>query len=165
VSDPCEITNWQAPCVTDEACSDVAAGAGSSFKVVKPPSPALRRLLESKLDTVEKLELVLMLRDAATPLRDAALRLQVGEEVLRRVVDEVVRARLVEVIAPDDQLRLLATADELDAIEEAAQIYSENRGRMTALFSAIALDRLRSMGARAFADAFAFRKKKDRDDG
>jgi hypothetical protein len=136
----------------------------SSFESVKPPSPALRRLLESKLDTLEKLELVLMLREAPTPLREAARHLQVGEEVLRRVVDEVARTRMVEIVGTNDQLGLRASDDELEAIEEAAQIYREDRPRMSALLSAIAFDRIRSMAARSFADAFRL-KKKDDDDG
>lgn len=137
------------------------------FRAVKlqSPSPALLRLLDRKLDTLEKLELVLMLRDAPGPLtlQHVAVELQVGHEVLRRLVDEVARTGLIEWMA-DDELRLQAEPDELETIDEAARILGEDRTRMSTLFSTLAIERIRTMAARTFAEAFKIRKKPD-DDG
>lgn len=129
-----------------------------------PPvaSPALRKLLETKLDTFEKLELVLVLRAAGAPMAlvDAARELQVGPDVLRRVALEVQRGRLVEVRA-DDHLRLTASAADLEALAQGAELFARDRGAMFELMSAVAMNRLRSMAARTFADAFRIRKKED----
>ena len=130
-----------------------------------PPSPGLRRLLETKLDTFEKLELVIVLRDCpdqTCTLGELARQLQVGPDVLRRVAAEVVRTGLM-VYGDDDQLRLAAGTDELALIAEGAERYRKDRNEVIALLSSVALDRIRSMAARSFADAFTIRKKKDED--
>ena len=58
------------------------------------PSAGLRRLLEAKLDTYEKLEVVVVLfrrPDREASLGELALELQVGDDVLRRIA---VRSRM-----------------------------------------------------------------------
>ena len=127
------------------------------------PSPALRRLLETKLDTYEKLELVVVLSRRATmeaPIADLARELQVGHDVLKRLADEIARTGLVEITG--EQVRLVAEDGELLAITEGAAL--EPR-KVISLLSSIALDRIRGMAARSFADAFTLRKKKDNGDG
>lgn len=125
-------------------------------------SPALRRLLETKLDTFEKLELALVLRAAADPmpLVDAARELQVGPDVLRRVALDVQRGRLLQVLE-DDRLRLTPTDGELEALAQGAELYARDRSALFELMTAVAMNRLRSMAARTFADAFRLRKKED----
>lgn len=133
----------------------------------QPPSLGLRRLLEGKLDTFEKLELVIVLRecpDQTCTLGELARQLQVGPDVLRRVVAEVVRTGLVA-HAENDQLRLAAGEADLALIAEGAERYRKDRHEVIALLSSVALDRIRSMAARSFADAFTIRKKKEDDDG
>jgi hypothetical protein len=130
------------------------------------PSPGLRRLLETKLDTYEKLELVVVLsrRDGATAtLGDLARELQVGDDVLKRLATDLSRSGLVAI--QKDLLQLAATPAELPVIEEGAQLYQSDRGKVISLMSTIAMDRIRGMAARSFADAFTLRKKKDTDDG
>jgi len=127
------------------------------------PSPALRRLLETKLDTFEKLELVVVLskRPGMTAtFDDVARELQVGSDVLRRVAADLARSGLVEL--EGDQVTLTPADGELQMIAEGAQL--EPRAVMR-LLSSIALDRIRGMAARSFADAFTLRKKKDDGDG
>jgi hypothetical protein len=128
-------------------------------------SQALRRLLETKLDTFEKLELVLVLQKSGpTSVADLVRELQVGHDVMLRLVGDVVRTGLVELSA-DDTVRLVAGPAELEVIAEGAQLYAFDRSKVITLFSAIAMDRIRSMAARSFADAFQIRKKKGEDDG
>lgn len=130
----------------------------------RQPSPGLYRLLERKLDTYEKLEVVVLLSrgpDALVP--DLARELQIGEDVLRRVAADLARTGLVEV--EDDRLRLTASAEELPFVKEGAELYASDRGKVISLLSAIAMDRIRSLAARSFADAFTLRKKKDDGDG
>jgi hypothetical protein len=122
------------------------------------PSQALREALETKLDTFEKLELVLLLLDAPRPLPELARELHIGEDVLRRVVSDLVRSKVAE-LRPDDTVHLTASDGERAAFREGAELYSHDRGKVIMLFSTIAMDRIRGMSARAFASAFNLRKK------
>lgn len=131
------------------------------------PSPALRRLLEKRLDTFEKLEIVLALRDADNrelKIEQLARELQIGSDVLRRIVTALVGTGLVEETG-GDTVRLAANGSELPVLEEASKLYLEDRTQIVALFSSIALDRIRGMAARSFADAFKIGKKKGDDHG
>lgn len=126
------------------------------------PQPALQKLLETKLDTFEKVELVLLLHgaDGPLPLADAARELQIGPDVLRRVVLEVQRSRVLE-IDGNDEIKLTASPTEIEAIARADEIYKHDRQRLIEELSRIAMKRLRSMAARTFANAFRIRKKED----
>jgi hypothetical protein len=130
-------------------------------------SPALRALLDDKLDTLEKLEVVLALADAPSAtasVADLALQLQVGHEVLRQVVDEIARSGLVAVA--EDAVTLRATAEEQPLLAQAANIYAHNRHEMMRIMTRVGMERIRRMAARTFADAFQIRrKKKDRGPG
>lgn len=110
------------------------------------PSSSLRRLLAIKLDTFEKLELVIMLREAAAPVPIAELgrELQIGEDVLRRVAADLVRTQLVTAVAPDS-LQLAVEADEDAAIAEGAALLADDRDAVRALLSSTALDRIRAI--------------------
>ena len=128
------------------------------------PSPELRRLLETKLDTYEKLELVVVLSkhaDKEALAADLARDLQVGDDVLMRFAGEVARSGLVEITG--ERIRLVAQPHELATIAEGATLFESDPRRVMSLLSAIALDRIRGMAARSFADAFTLRKKKDGD--
>ena len=127
------------------------------------PSPGLRRLLSTKLDTFEKVELVGLLAKRANrqdTVTELARALQVGHEILERLAIDLGRTGLV--VVADGTVRLVASAAELASIEEGAQM--EPR-KLMSLLSAVALDRIRGMAARSFADAFTLRKKKDGGDG
>jgi hypothetical protein len=130
------------------------------------PSPELRRLLETKLDTYEKLELVVVLCKRVNmegQAQDLARELQVGDDVLKRFAAEVARTGLVEI--DDERIRLIAQPHELVTIGEGAKLLESDPRRLMSLLSSIALDRIRGMAARSFADAFTLRKKKDNGDG
>jgi hypothetical protein len=89
---------------------------------------------------------------------ELARELQVGHEVLERLAIDLGRTGLV--VVADGSVRLVASQAELASIEEGAQM--EPR-KLMSLLSSVALDRIRGMAARSFADAFTLRKKKDGD--
>lgn len=126
------------------------------------PSRSLRRLLETELDTFEKLEIALLLFRSDRPLsvEELAVQLQVGHEVLGRVAADLARTGIVML----DQARGVVTLQTDDAtrrdLAEAAQLFEQDRPGMFQLMTRVAMDRLRSMSARTFADAFQLRKKK-----
>lgn len=126
----------------------------------------MRLLLETKLDTYEKLELVVVLskRDRMVgTFTELARELQVGDDVMKRLANDVARAGLVEL--DGEEVRLIAAPTVLETIAEGAQLSESDPRKMVSLLSSIALDRIRGMAARSFADAFTLRKKKDDGDG
>jgi hypothetical protein len=121
-------------------------------------SHSLHVLLDRKLDTFEKLELVLVLRAAGKPLTmsELALQLQVGRDVLRRVAEEVAATGVVELM-DDDAVRFNAGTWEGE-IAEAANLYATEPTTLIKVLSRISMERIRSLAARTFADAFRIRK-------
>ncbi|MGE0547884.1 MAG: hypothetical protein AB7O24_02675 [Kofleriaceae bacterium] len=128
------------------------------------PSRELLDMLETKLDSLEKLELVLALRDApnvTSSVNELAATLKFAPEILRQVADEISSAL---VVSENDVVRLVIHRDD-PVLVEAARLHGESRHQMLGLLSTIAIDRIRRMAARAFADAFHIRGKKDGDHG
>ncbi len=131
----------------------------------RQPSPALKALLDAKLDTLEKLEIALALRESphgSESIEDLARHLQVGAGALQQVVADMERAGVVK---RDDQHVRLTLEGEDATLSEAASLYAENRHQIMRLLTTIAMERIRRMAARSFADAFQLRKKKDDDNG
>jgi DNA-binding GntR family transcriptional regulator len=124
-----------------------------------PPTIRLLALLDAKLDTFEKLEVVLALHAAGSPLTmtELAVELQVGRDVLRRVAEDVADSGLVEMVE-GDAVRMLPTSHDAE-IAEAAAIYLVDRSVLLHELSRIAMDRIRGLAARTFADAFRIRRK------
>ena len=122
-------------------------------------SQDLQSLLERALDTFEKLELVLVLRGAAGPLSisDLAVQLQVGRDALRRVAVDVADSGIVEMVDGDAVRLRPGTWD--SPIAEAAAIYETDPTRLMRCLSSIAMEKIRGLAARTFADAFRIRKK------
>jgi hypothetical protein len=141
------------------------AAARSSAVAVEPVkttfSPELQALLDQTLDTLEKLEVVLALRAAGKPLSlaELALQLQVGQDVLRRVVDSVVASGIVE--RHDDDVLELRSGSWDPQLEEATRVYTTDPQGLMRAFTRIAMERIRGRAARTFADAFRIRKKGD----
>lgn len=122
-------------------------------------SPELIGLLESKLDTYEKVELVLALRAAGAPMTmtDLAMELQVGRDALRRVADEVVASGMIDSV-PEDSLHY--RPGEWDSVlDEAAHVFAKETNKLLRALTRIGMERIRGLAARTFADAFRIRKK------
>lgn len=128
------------------------------------PSRSLRRLLALKLDTVEKLELMIVLREAAKPVSIAELcfELQIGEDVLRRLAADLLRTRLVAAAEPDS-LQLAADAEEDAAIAEGAALLADDRDAMRTLLSSTALDRIRAIRIHEIAGRPERKRQKKKD--
>ncbi|CAN5915989.1 hypothetical protein BH11MYX3_BH11MYX3_11720 [soil metagenome] len=130
------------------------------------PSEELRALLDAKLDTLEKLEIVLALRDApenTSTVEKLAHHLQVGPSVLAVVVEEIKRAGVVSMTG--DDVTLMLDGAHTPLLAEAELLYKRRPSDFIRLFSTIAMHRIRRMAARSFSDAFQLRKKKGGDHG
>jgi hypothetical protein len=111
------------------------------------PSQELHALLHDKLDTFEKVELVLHLRAATNPLTvdDLALELQVGRVALRRVAGEVAATGLVELA--DDRVQLVPGAwDPL--LAELATLYADDPAQLLHILTRITMLEIRNRTVR-----------------
>jgi hypothetical protein len=123
-------------------------------------SPEARRLLETELDSFEKLEVMSRVRatTAGLTVDDAAL----DNEAMRQTVAELLRGHLIErrgavyVVGP--------RVSEV-AVVELLSAYDADRMAIVSELSSLAMERIRSMASKAFANAFVLRKKRGDEDG
>lgn len=122
--------------------------------------PEIRRLLETELDSFEKLELLARVRAAAGGLELADPLFDT--EAMRWTLDELRRAGFVE---KRGQLCVLGPRGTQAAIVALMSLYDTDRMTVVAELSSLSLERIRSMASRAFANAFVLRKKRGDEDG
>lgn len=84
-------------------------------------------------------------------------------DIVSRAVDDLTLAGFVE--NAGGLTRLTASAEDLAAVKELVDLYDEDRILVVRALSQIAMDKIRGMAARTFADAFKLRKKREDDDG
>jgi hypothetical protein len=129
-------------------------------------TPQVRRLLEAPLDTFEKLEICMVLWTAAARTqspRELAARVQLPLDIVERALEDLVAARFVELAG--GLARLTVPGAHVPDVQELVEIYATDRILVVRTLSELAMDRVRSMAARAFADAFQLRKKPEGNDG
>lgn len=125
----------------------------------------VRALLETRLDSFEKLEVVHALRASGgmTPeALEAACRF--SSDTVQEVLASLQRVALVE---PDPGRRgvvRLGGGSRDPRFEAVMQLYETDRLRVLSVLSALAMERIRHMAAQVFADAFVIKKKRG-DDG
>ena len=124
----------------------------------------LRALLETTLDSFEKLEIVRTLLASGRAMSQSQLEDGCGlsSELIEDALPGLLRARLVERDVVDRGIRL-GIASQDPRFVALMQLYNEDRAGVLAVLSSAVMQRLRSMAARAFADAFVIRKKRDGD--
>lgn len=132
-------------------------------------SPALRKLIDTQVESFEKLELLMLLR--RTPSQrlttgEVALALDLGSDEVRAIVTALSAGGLVA-RAADGAISLAPQNAEAQAVmDELAGVYEEDKIVLVKAIAETAMDRLRNLAGRAFADAFVIRKgKKGGDDG
>jgi hypothetical protein len=125
----------------------------------------VRALLVTKLDSYEKLEIMRVLRGAGGTMSRSELEAACRSswDAIEDELASLERSKLVEHDRVNHRIRLgAASADPCFAT--LMQTYDEDRAAVLAVLSSAVMQRLRSMAAQAFADAFVIRKK-GRDDG
>jgi hypothetical protein len=129
-------------------------------------TPQLRRLLEAPLDTFEKLEICMVLWTATARTqspRELAARIQLPLDLVERALEDLVAAKYVELAG--GLARLTVPAALVPDVQALVELYATDRILIVRTLSELAMDRVRGMAARAFADAFLIRKKSEDDDG
>lgn len=126
------------------------------------PTAAARRLLNVTLDSFEKLEITIALQRAPAhtlSMPELSEQLQLSSQLVERGVDELARAGVVDVAS--GRARLTLPPQDVAALDEIATLYDEDRLLVIRTLTEIAMDKMRGMAARAFADAFKIRRKKE----
>ena len=93
--------------------------------------------------------------------------LNLSRQVVRQAAADLRRAWLVELTTQGDVQLLPPTSRDHAAVKQLVQLYADDRLTVVKAMGEIALDRIRNMASRAFADAFVIRRKspKDGEDG
>jgi hypothetical protein len=129
---------------------------------------SIRDLLETRIDSFEKLDVIVALQGAPhqTMTVDALVQaLGIPRDDIRQAVGQLRRGLLVDLDASGEVRLLPPTEADRESIRELAELYGEDRAPVLRLLGEIALERIRNMAARTFADAFLIGKKKGDGDG
>jgi signal recognition particle GTPase len=120
---------------------------------------AVRALLETQLDSFEKLEIMQALRASGQSMsqQEVAAACQLRSDVVEDTLDDLERAQL---ITRERRRRIRTGSGCTDPrFVVLMQLYAEDRAGVLAALSSVAVQRIRSMAATAFADAFAHKKR------
>ena len=119
-------------------------------------------LLQTQLDSFEKLELVRVLRASGKPMSEASLdkAARLRPDVSR---DAVIVLLQIGVLRADPGTGLieLGPASVDPAFQALMAVYEQDRLLVLTALSSLALARIRNMAARTFGDAFVPRKRGD----
>ncbi len=121
---------------------------------------AARRLLDGPIDSLEKLEILAALRRRPLGLAGLVEQLRLPLGVVKQSVSELVDRGLLR-RRTDDVIELVADP----RVEELLALYEADRLSVITTISRLSIERIRGMTARAFANAFVLRKKREDDDG
>jgi hypothetical protein len=125
-----------------------------------------RALMQAHLDSFEKLEVVRALRASARPMSRTELESECRftPDTVLETLGGLRQMNAIDIDAERNFVRLGEIARD-PAFEALMRFYDDDRSAVLAMLSKIAMERIRSMAARAFADAFILRKKQGDDDG
>jgi hypothetical protein len=130
----------------------------------------LNELLTNRVDSFEKLEIIIALHAAprtTMTIEELCRTLNLSREDVREATAELRVASLVTMSSGGEVQLLPPTSRDHAAVAKLVQTYQEDRLGVVKAMGEIAVNRIRGMTARAFADAFIIRRKpvKDGEDG
>lgn len=125
-------------------------------------STELRSLLAERVDSFDKLELVIVLHRAPeqrASVRDLAAALDLDRDEVRKIAAELTSAGLTHT-NPSTEVRLQpATPEDRAVLDQLAAAYDRDKVEVVKQIAETAMNRLRNLAGRAFADAFVIGKK------
>lgn len=129
-------------------------------------SASLRELLATRVDTFEKLDMVVALAGSphhSLDIDTLAERLGCSRPIVRQTVGELRKAMLVDLTSRG--AAQLMSLNEIDrrTLDELVAVYRADRAVIVHILGELAMRRIRGMAARAFADAFVLGKRKKED--
>jgi DNA-binding IclR family transcriptional regulator len=127
----------------------------------------LRKLLDTHIESFEKLELLMFLRrapGASGTVGEVASAIGLGNDEVRTIAAQLMAAGLVT--RSDGSITLAPRSPEdRAALEELGRVYDDDKIVLVKVIAETAMDRLRNLAGRAFAEAFVIRKKPGGSDG
>ncbi len=122
----------------------------------------LRTLIDTQVDSFEKLEIVMALRRAPASVAALAAATNLDRDDVRRLVRELATAGLVDSVTESDYK---LAASKSGVLDELAVVYETDKATLVMAIADRAMDRLRNLAGRALAEAFVIRKKPGGNDG
>lgn len=124
--------------------------------------------LLTRVDSFEKLELVVALYGAprsTMTVDELSQLLKISRDETRRTALELRGASLVVLTSSGAVQLLPPTTRDLELVGKLVALYDQDRLAVVKAMGQIAVDRIRNMASRAFAEAFVIRKKAGDDHG
>lgn len=121
----------------------------------------VRRLLAGPVDSFEKSEILLLTwqqPEESWTVASVVARIRLSPDGVATALDELVASRLLARDGDVYRFAPVAPADRSAAIG-LCQLYEADRLLVMKEMTALAMDRIRSSAARAFSDAFRFRRR------
>lgn len=127
--------------------------------------PDARALLRTQLDSSEKLELLSALRSAGRPMSVAEIEraCRLAAQTVREVLGSLTELSIIERDEAGLHFHMAATV-RLPAFETLMSVYEADRSVVLSTLSAHAMERIRDMAARTFAEAFVANKRAEDDE-
>lgn len=138
----------------------------TSDEVTSLPA-GIRELLTNRIDSFEKLEIVITLSKAqrTTMTMDELSRtLKTPRDAIRQAVMELRAVALVDLTSRGEVQLMPPTTRDEQVIADLVKLHDDDRFVLVKALGEIAMERLRGMTSRVFADAFLFRRKSPKDD-
>lgn len=129
--------------------------------MTSPVPEPVRQLLVTRVDSFEKLELVLALLRApcrTMSVPELGTALQIPRDVVRRLVMDLRAVSVVELTFRGQIQLQVPSPDDERAFAELSHSYQSDPVHVIRLLSEIAVERIRTMASRAFAKALTQRK-------
>jgi hypothetical protein len=130
-------------------------------------SPSLLALLDQRVNSFEKLELVMALHREPTrrsTVRQLSDALDLDRDEVRGLAAELMDACLVVFTPPNDLLLEPTTPADRALLEVLARTYDTDKIALAKAIAESSMNRLRGLAGRAFAEAFVIRRKPGGDD-
>lgn len=129
--------------------------------------PHVTELLTNRVDSFEKLEVIVALHAAprmTMTVDQLAQQLKLSRDTIRETMMALRGDSLVELTSTGEVQLLPPSNRDHTAVTDLVSLYNEDRLMIVRIMGEIALERIRTMTSRAFADAFIIRKKPRKDD-
>lgn len=128
----------------------------------------VRELLATRVDTFEKLDLIIALATAphhALGIDPLAERMGCSRATVRQTIGELRRVMLVDLNPRGEAQLTPVTEGDRKVVDELLELYRADRSLLVQMLSEQSLRRIRGMAAQAFSDAFVLGRKKGKPDG
>jgi hypothetical protein len=134
--------------------------------VSSPITKSIRAFIDAHIASFEKLDLLIALQrasDRGATVRELMDTMNITRDEMNDLLRELVAEGLV--IEAEESFTLQPRESDESTLTELLRVYESNKALLVTAIAESAMDRLRTLAGRAFADAFVIRKKPGGDHG